>query len=331
VHDASTVARWGQVSWRAQKDAKSGLVFRTRSGNSARPDKTWSDWSEPLSAPNGSTITSPNARFVQWKAELAGSGGGSPVLTGVNVSYLPQNTPPAVKFINVTTQVGASSAGSKAAAQPAATSGTYSITVTDTGEAGASTLSGTPTQTNARGLTQQIQIAWQGEDPDGDRLLYTLYFRGDDEHQWKMLRSNFADTSMLLDGEVFADGKYLFRVVASDKMSNSAGAAREAELISAPVLFDNTPPAVTAGQVRRNGSTVEVDVSARDAVSAIRRAEYSLDASAWVPIDPVDGVLDGLQEQFHLRVENLSAGEHLIVIRVFDSASNVGLTKVVVP
>ena len=76
---------------------------------------------------------------------------------------------------------------------------------------------------------------------------------------------------------------------------------------------------------------MEGNVEARDAVSAIRRAEYSLDAAAWVPIDSVDGVLDGLQEHFRLRVENLSPGEHLIVIRVFDSASNVGLTKVVVP
>jgi len=330
VHDASTVARWGQVSWRAQKDAQSKLVFRTRAGNSARPDKTWSDWSEPLTSPNGSTISSPNARFVQWKAEFSGSGGSSPVLTGVNVSYLPQNTPPVVKTLNVTTQVGASSTGIKSAALPAASTGTYSITVTDTGESGASSLSGTPTQTVSRGLTQQIQVSWQAEDPDGDRLLYTLYFRGEDERQWKILRANFADTSMLLDGEVFADGKYLFRVVASDKMSNAAGTAREAELISAPILFDNTPPTVAAGAPRRNGSTVEVDVDARDAVSPLRRAEYSLDAGAWVPMDPADGVLDGLQERFSLKVENLTAGEHLIVIRVFDSASNVGLTKVVI-
>ena len=45
----------------------------------------------------------------------------------------------------------------------------------------------------------------------------TAYFRGEDESQWKILRANFGDTSMLLDGEVFADGKYLFRVVASTR------------------------------------------------------------------------------------------------------------------
>ena len=131
-------------------------------------------WSDPLSSPHGSSITSPNARFVQWRAEFTGTAGSSPVLTGVNLSYLPQNTPPSVRSINVTTMVGASSTTSKAAALPAAASGTYSITVTDTGEAGASTLSGTPTQSVSRGLTQQIQISWQADDPDGDRLVYSL-------------------------------------------------------------------------------------------------------------------------------------------------------------
>jgi hypothetical protein len=41
VHDAGTVAQWGRLSWRAQTDAGATLVFRTRSGNSQRPDKTW--------------------------------------------------------------------------------------------------------------------------------------------------------------------------------------------------------------------------------------------------------------------------------------------------
>jgi hypothetical protein len=31
-----------------------------------------------------------------------------------------------------------------------------------------------------------------------------------------------------------------------------------------------------------------------------------------------------------VRVENLPAGEHMIVIRVYDAAGNAGLTKVVV-
>src|SRR5205085_11871152 len=110
-------------------------------------------------------------------------------------------------------------------------SGAYSMTVTDTGEAGATTLSGTATQSVARGVTQQNQITWAADDPDGDRLAYAVYFRGEDEKQWKLLRGNFSESSLTLEGDVFADGKYYFRVVASGRPSNAAGSAREADLI----------------------------------------------------------------------------------------------------
>ena len=46
VHDAGTAARWGSLSWRAEMAPSTPLVFRTRSGNSAKPDRTWSDWSD---------------------------------------------------------------------------------------------------------------------------------------------------------------------------------------------------------------------------------------------------------------------------------------------
>ncbi len=144
VHDAGTVARWGQLNWRAGKPASSHLVFRTRSGNSSRPDNTWSDWSAALDDPKSAAIGSPNARFLQWKAEFDGPE--TPVLTSVTAAYLPQNTPPVVKSVTVTTQLGQSQQGAARAASAAAagSTGTYSITVTDTGDAGQATSSGTP-------------------------------------------------------------------------------------------------------------------------------------------------------------------------------------------
>jgi hypothetical protein len=327
VHDANTVARWGHLTWRAAGESSGRITFRTRSGNSSRPDKTWSDWSEPLTIAAGSAISSPNARFIQWKLELAG---GDPSLDTVTVSYLPQNAPPTIKSVTVSTQVAAQPANKQQTAQQQPAAATYSITVTDTGDVSASSSTGTPTQMISRGLAQKIYVTWVAEDPDGDPLLYTLYFRGEDEQQWKKLRSDFGENTMMLDGDVFADGRYLFRVVASDKMVNAAGAARETELVSAPVLFDNTPPTVTAAPPQRKGSTAEIDIAAEDAASTLRRAEFSLDANAWLPLEAIDGVIDSKAEKFHVSLENLSPGEHLVVIRVYDSAGNAGLTKVVV-
>ncbi len=126
-----------------------------------------------------------------------------------------------------------------------------------------------------------------------------------------------------------ADGKYYFRVIASDKESNPPAYAREATLISSPVMIDNTPPSVMVGTVRRDGTNAHIEFDAADAASPLRRCEYSLDANMWVPMESADGVIDSPREKFVLDLSGLASGEHLVVIRVADSANNAGTAKVV--
>ena len=326
VHDSGTASRWGSLNWRADVPAGCSVRFRTRSGNSAKPDRTWSDWSEPLADASGSHIASPNARYIQWKAELAG-GGATPLLDSVTLAYLPQNSPPVVRSINVISQSVAASQTARAAAN--SPSSAYSVTVSDTGDANTSAPAGTPTQTLPRAASQQITVAWQAEDPDGDRLVYAAYFRGEGETQWKLLRGDTHDNSVTFDADVLADGKYFFRVVASDREANPPATAREGQLVSAPVMIDNTPPVVTIAVVRRSGATAHIEFDAADAASALRRCEYSLDAASWVPVAAADGVIDSLREKFVLDLTGLAPGEHLLVIRAADSANNTGVSKVI--
>ena len=320
VHDSGSVARWGRIAWRGSGGK---VQLQTRSGNSARPDKTWSDWSEPMTSAQDSLIRSPNARFIQWRASLDGSGA---AIENVSVAYLPQNNPPVVRSISVTMQPNSGAALKSAASS---TSAAYSVTVTDTGET--STPAGTPTQALSHGSASQVQITWQADDPDGDRLLYSLYFRGEDEKEWKLLRANIPENSLLLDGDVLADGRYYFRVIASDQPSNAANVARTDELVSSPVLIDNTPPVVTLSAPRRNNDHLEVDADVADQTSPLRRCEYSLDAGPWTPVEAADGVTDAPREQYHIAIDRLRAGEHLLVVRAYDTANNAGLAKVVIP
>jgi hypothetical protein len=326
VHDASAVAQWGHISWRVDETSAGGVSFRTRTGNSLRPDKTWSDWSSPLTNAAGSKISSPNARYIQWKAEFTGSENKTPVLENVNVAYLPQNSPPVLKSITVVTQLAATG-GAKPAQQ--ASTAVYSITVTDTGDAAPAMSTGTPTQTPSRAASQQINISWQAEDPDGDRLVYSLWFRGEGERDWKLLKAHMHENTFAVDGDALADGRYFFRVVASDREVNPPASAREAELVSSPVLIDNTPPVVTAGLPRKTPNGIEVDFEAMDAASPLRRCEFSLDAGPWTPLEAVDGVIDSQRERFMVRLDRLSPGEHVLVLRAVDSANNAGLAKVV--
>jgi hypothetical protein len=320
VHDSGSVARWGRISWRSPGGK---VQLQTRSGNSARPDKTWSDWSDPLSSAQDSAIRSPNARYIQWRASLEGPAAS---VENVSIAYLPQNNPPIVRSISVTMQNSAQKSATTASSS--STAAAYSITVTDTGET--STPAGTPTQTLSHGSGSQIQVTWQADDPDGDRLLYSLYFRGEDEKEWKLLRANVPENSLLLDGDVLADGRYYFRVIASDQPSNAANVARTDELVSSPVLIDNTPPVVTLTAPRRSNDHVEVDADVVDQTSPLRRFEYSLDAGPWIPVEAADGVTDSPREQYHIAIDRLRAGEHLLVVRAYDTANNAGLAKVVI-
>ena len=93
------------------------------------------------------------------------------MLENVSVAYLPQNTPPVLKSITVVTQLAATSGAKPAQQSPTAA---YSITVTDTGDAAPAISTGTPTQTPSRAASQQINISWQAEDADGDRLVYRI-------------------------------------------------------------------------------------------------------------------------------------------------------------
>src|SRR5690606_22355195 len=72
----------------------------TRSGNTKTPDEAWSDWSGPYQVAEGSPITSPKARYLQWRVVLTG-GAATPLLTSVSAAYLQRNVRPKVESITV--------------------------------------------------------------------------------------------------------------------------------------------------------------------------------------------------------------------------------------
>ncbi|MBI3693697.1 MAG: hypothetical protein HY238_02495 [Acidobacteria bacterium] len=335
VRDAGAVARWGRLSWKAQVPPGASIEFSTRSGNSARPDSTWSEWSAPLRNAEGEPVPSPNARYIQWRAQFRSGQGRAPVLESASLAYLPQNSAPIIKSITVMpTQISTGKSQAPPAATTPTTSSTadFSITVTDTGAVTTSTNPGTQTAVLSRTPTQSqaTSISWQAEDPDGDKLIAQVSFRGEGENEWKLLKDNWAENYLTLDADALADGVYQVKVVVSDSPSNPPGSARETEMISIPFLIDNTPPLVRHAGTERTGDRVVVKFDARDAASMLRRAEYSLDAGPWSPLYSDDGIIDSKSETFSVVLERLKPGEHLVTLRVSDSAGNAGLAKAVV-
>ncbi|MCB1021316.1 MAG: WD40 repeat domain-containing protein, partial [Acidobacteria bacterium] len=183
VRDAGMPARWGRLEWKG-----SGAVeFQTRSGNSGQPDSSWSDWSPALTAPGGGSITSPAARYIQWRATFA-AGDEPPVLERVRVSYLPRNEAPQLSSVTVRPEASSDSSSSASSSSASDSAAAYSITVSASGDSSISSSASSTQEANVGGGSgRKLAIEWQAQDPNGDKLLATVWFRGEGEKDWKVL------------------------------------------------------------------------------------------------------------------------------------------------
>jgi hypothetical protein len=324
VRDARFSAAWGRIWWRG----RGAVELQTRSGNTERPDQTWSEWSEPYRAAAGAAVTSPRARFIQWRAVLRSQAGGVAAaeaarVEGVSVAYLPRNVAPEV--VQVTTlPVGV-------ALLPA-----VQVQTDPNLEASGldpSLIAPVP-QVPARRAFQRgaIAIQWQAEDRNGDSLEYAVYYRALGETDFHLLRENLRDNFFTVDGAALGDGRYVFRVVATDAPDNSVGAALAGERTSEPVQIDNTPPVVRAvgKPALLAGLNTSLAFTAEDANGMIRRADVSMDGGPWRAVFPEDGIADSPAETFRLSLPLSGAGEHIVALRVFDAGGNTGNARVVV-
>ena len=91
-----------------------------------------------------------------------------------------------------------------------------------------------------------IAIRWKAHDENDDTLVYAVYYRGDGETRWKLLRDEVDERFVNLDSDLFPDGGYTIRVVASDSPSHSAEDTLTGEAVSPRFEVDNTPPRVEA-------------------------------------------------------------------------------------
>ena len=322
VRDARTSALWGRIWW-----TRTGIVgLQTRTGNTERPDATWSDWSAVAEEAAGTQIPSPKARYFQYRATLRKIAAGAnaniaSILSEVNVSYLPQNIAPEILSIQVLpTNVGLQP---NAATQVDPNIENSGLDPTDFGLPPAQVVA--PRRLYQRGARGLI---WTAEDRNGDKLEYSVYYRSSTEQTFRLLKDNLRETFYTIDGAALADGSYIFKIVASDAPSNSTGQSRTGERLSQIVDIDNTPPIVSAvGTTTIVGDKARVAFEANDTGSGVRRAEVSLDGQDWRPVSSDDGISDSGRERYTIEIP-VSAGEHTISLRAFDANGNAGSFRV---
>jgi hypothetical protein len=329
VRDGQTVSAWGVMKWGAALPANTRVEISTRSGNTRTPDETWSDWSAPYGNADGTAITSPRARYLQWRAILIGSRGAAPLLTSVTAAYLPRNVRPRVSGITIhppgTVFQRQFPVDPEIAGFEGDTPDRRALARVQSQSAGSGPSLGR--RTYEKGL---LTFVWRADDENHDTLSYDVQYRREGETAWKTLKQGMTDTILVWDTTSVPNGRYVIRVIASDAPSNSSVTALTGSLESTAFDVDNTPPTITVRQVRRDGNRTTVTFEVHDGESSVQKAEYSLDGERWITVYPQDGIADSRTEQFELTLDSQTVSQ-AIIVRATDALNNVASADVAVP
>ena len=336
VFDAKVFSRWGRAEYRGIGN----IELFARSGNVDNPDRNWSPWKK-IDAQRDSETGVPAARFVQWKAVLH-SGNPSPLLDSVTLNYLSKNVPPEIDDVGV--QVGV-----RYQPLPKPVGATVDMSGGSSGTNPPVPRFEPPVPTTRD--RDSIGVKWTAHDDNDDQLVYSLYYRGDGETRWLLLKDEITDKFYSFDASLLPDGGYTFKVVASDAPSHSPGEALTAEKESPRVDIDTSPPHIENLAAAVEGDKIHVTFRAVDGYSPIKRAEFSVDAGDWQYVEPVGQLADSKTENYDFNASIRAAeadapagaspakskkrggsqtAEHVVVVRVYDRFDNMSAAKALI-
>lgn len=343
VFDAQGLSQWGRVETRADGGPQSYELW-VRSGNVESPLMGWSDWARV--GPDGA-VTVPAGRYAQWKAVLHSASDTG--IDAVGLNHLTRNVAPVVDEIVV--QPGARVAAG-GGAPPSTT-----VQVAFPQPAGATPVPVFQPDPSTSPLTAQkdktaVTLRWLAHDDNGDDLMFSVWYRGVGEKNWRLLKEKISDRYLSFDASLLPDGQYELKVVASDAPVHTDAEALTGERVSSAFVLDTTPPvpgALTATMVHavtKSGAgpaneyahdLIHATLEAHDATSPIAHAEYSVDAGPWQYLEPVGKVSDSQTEHYDFNVDVPAATspvsdtkEHVLAVRVYDRYENMAAVKAVV-
>ena len=175
----------------------------------------------------------------------------------------------------------------------------------------------------APGKQGEFKISYKAKDDNDDKMIYKIDFRKLGRTNWIELKDELEADNFEWDGKTVEDGRYEVRVTASDERSNTTTTKLTGTRISEPVVVDTTPPVIKRHSIDKDSKTITLKLQVSDEFSAIGRLNYTVDSNEkWIGTLPDDLVYDTTDENFTIVIEKLEAGEHIIAVRIRDSAGN---------
>jgi len=335
--DARIFSHWGRLTWSGENGATSGKVaFYVRSGNTSSAEKNWSPWAGPYKTPGAETVSCPPARFAQWKAVfLESNGGAAPSISAVSLAYQPKNVAPVIDDIVIQEPgirvQGFVLAPAAPAAAPAplrlparAGSAFPAPTVTTDTSVRPPRVDAPPQGFEDKGFQS---VLWSAHDDNDDELVFTIYYRGEGETNWRLLKDKLTQKFYSWSTATTPDGAYYLKIVASDSASNPPDQALSSERETDRFEVANTPPRIENLRAVQASPSVRVTFEGISAGAPITRAQYSLDGGDWLVVFPTGVLSDAPRESYQIELRDLAAGEHTIAVEVSDSYNNSATAK----
>jgi len=294
-HDCANPALFGTLSYRANVPAGTGLTFETRSGNSEKPDSTWSQWS--IAAPD---ITSPSRRFIQWRCRMRTTFPNlTPGLQRVDIYFRSANLAPVIKKLDI--------------AQPTledAIKGTNKPSRQITWEASDPDGDSLSFELFFRGAAEK---SWQKVGREVNDNRYDLDTRALPDG-WYELRLVTTDAPTEPVGAVLTAEQVSRPFLVDNTAPTVAG--------------------LKAGAPDPKTGVCRVSFSAQDALSPIAAARVSVNAGDWLTLEPQDHIFDSGSERFSADVRLpssvLGLSSFVVSVWVADAQGNVAAARTTV-
>ena len=323
VLDARMISAWGRISWAADLPAGSVCRFQTRSGNSAEPGASWSDWSPPYQKGEGEADPQPESPFPPVQSPSPGALREDRPRPFPSRALLSPDERPAGR------QPGRSPSGERVLLKLPENADVILGLESRKAEDPAKDDDPIRLMIGQRRVQRKgyQTIQWEAEDPNSDALSFTLSVRLEGEKIWRVLEEGWTETTYAFNTVNFPDGIYLFKVTASDAGSNPRPQALSGERTSRALIVDNTAPAVRNVQAVRESNGLNVSFMAEDAFLAIKEARYLVRPDEWRVVFPEDGIADSRAESYKFRVPLDARADGLLTIVVKDAAGNTAVVK----
>ncbi len=340
--DAKIFSHWGRLTWWGENGAAQGKVsFYARSGNTSNPEKEWSPWAGPYTSASGAVVTCPPARFLQWKAVFqVADKRDAPEVSWVSIAYQPENVAPVVDDIAIQ-DPGVRVQGFSASPGGPATPAAVQLKTPQRSSVGAAPFPNIGAMLDTSSKSQKMDVPpqgfeekgyqsvlWSAHDDNDDDLIFAVYYRGEGEQTWRLLKDKVAQRFYSCDTTTMPDGAYYLKIVASDLPSNPPAQAMTNERVSERFEIQNTPPRIENLRADTGGATTKITFDGISSGLAITRAQYSVDAGEWFIVFPASGLSDAPKENYQIELPSLAPGPHSIAVQISDHFDNTTASQV---